>query len=182
LAGETIVGIASIIAILVSPIFALEVQKKLDKVHEASNRKLTIFKNLMMYRVTPLSPGFVQSLNLVDLEFDGDNEEERCVRERWKILLDHFNNYTAAADPVEKGRQLTIELLKAMSRYFKYDFDEVYLRRGAYYPKFFSDVEEEQHALRRKLLEVLDGNRRLPIGVFEQTFPGLVDRPLELGK
>jgi hypothetical protein len=136
----------------------------------------------MMYRVTPLVPGFVQSLNLVDLEFDGDNDDEKAVRDKWKILLDHFNNYTASADPVEKARQLTIELLKAMSKYFHYDFDEVYLRRGAYYPKFFSDVEEEQHALRRKLLELLDGNRRLPVGVFEQKFPDLVDKPVELVK
>jgi len=176
--AEIVIGVASVVAVLVSPLVALQVQKYLDGRHESYNRKLTIFKNLMMYRVTPLSPGYVQSLNLVDLEFNGNNENEKAIRERWRILLDHYNNYSAATDPVEKARALSIELLKAMSKYFKYDFDEVYLKRGAYYPKFFSDVEEEQHALRRKLLEVLDGNRRLPIGVFEQKFPDLVDRPL----
>jgi hypothetical protein len=69
-----------------------------------------------------------------------------------------------------------------MSKYFKYDFDEVYLRRGAYYPKLFVDVEEEQHAVRRRVLEVLDGNRRLPVGVFEQRFPDLADSPPDDGK
>ena len=47
--AEMIMGVASIIAILVSPIVALQVQKLLDEHRDARNRKLTIFKNLMMY-------------------------------------------------------------------------------------------------------------------------------------
>lgn len=127
--------------------------------------------------MTPLSPQFVQSLNLLDLEFNGKSDKEKTIRERWKILLDHFNNYNAVKEPVEKGRELTAELLKAISQYFDYDFDEVYLKRGGYYPKFFSDVEEEQHAVRRGLLDVLNGNRRIPVGIFEQKFPEPIDVP-----
>jgi hypothetical protein len=29
----------------------------------------------------------VQSLNLVDLEFNGDSENEKAIRESWKILF-----------------------------------------------------------------------------------------------
>jgi septum formation topological specificity factor MinE len=172
---EVVIGVAGIIVALAAPIIALELQKWLDEKHESRARKLAIFKNLMMYRVTPLSPQFVQSLNLLDLEFNGKSDEEKVIRDKWKILLDHFNNYNAAKEPVEKGRELTAELLKAISKYFDYDFDEVYLKRGGYYPKFFMDVEQEQHALRRGLLDVLNGNRRIPVGFFEQKFPDPID-------
>ena len=68
-----------------------------------------------------------------------------------------------------------------MSACFNYDFDEVYLKRGAYYPKYFMDTEQEQNTLRKQLLEVLAGNRRLPVGIFEQKFPEPVDvHPKEL--
>ena len=38
-------------------------------------------------------------------------------------------------------------------------------------------MEIEQQALRRNLLEVLDGKRHLPVAVFEQKFPPLADEP-----
>ena len=40
-----------------------------------------------------------------------------------------------------------------MGKYFNYQFDEVYLKRGAYYPKYFADTELEQNTLRKQLLE-----------------------------
>ena len=174
---EILIGVAGVVVAFATPLIALELQKWLDERHESRNRKLTIFKNLMMYRVTPLSPHFVQSLNLVDLEFNGKDKREAAVREQWKILLDHFNNYTEAKEPVEKAQELTRGLLKAMGKYFNYQFDEVYLKRGAYYPKYFVDTELEQNTLRKQLLEVLAGNRRLPVGIFEQRFPDPIDLP-----
>jgi hypothetical protein len=61
----------------------------------------------------------------------------------------------------EKAQELTRGLLKARAACFDYKFDEVYLKRGAYYPKYFSDLEQEQNTLRQQLLELLAGNRRL---------------------
>lgn len=175
--SPTVTIIISATVGLISPLIALEVEKWLDSRHESRSRKLTIFKNLMAYRATLLSPQFVQSLNLVDLEFNGKSAEEKDVRDKWKILLDHYNNYAAAKEPVAKSQDLTIELLKAMSKYFNYDFDEVYLKRGAYYPKYFADVEQDQNTLRIQLLELLRGDRRLPVGIFEQKFPDPADVP-----
>jgi hypothetical protein len=169
------VAIAGIIVAVLAPLLALELQKWLDERHESRSRKLTIFKNLMMYRATPLSQHFVQSLNLVDLEFNGKNKNDGEVRAQWKILLDHFNNYAEAKEPVEKAQELIRGLLKAMAKCFDYEFDEVYLKRGAYYPKYFADVEMEQNALRKQILELLGGDRRLPVGIFEQKFPEPVD-------
>jgi hypothetical protein len=64
-----------------------------------------------------------------------------------------------------------------MGKTLGYDFDKVYLKKGAYYPEIAFNVEQEQHALRKQLLEVLDGTgrRKIPIATFEQKFPDLIN-------
>ena len=158
---------------LYGPISALRIQRELDDQREARNRKLYIFKTLMTYRVTPVNINFVQALNLIDVEFTGSNREEKAVREAWKELLDHFNSYSAVQNPAEKSIELTATLLSAMGKSLNYDFDRVYLKKGAYYPAFALNVEQEQHALRKQVLELLDGTgqRKLPVALFEQRFP-----------
>ena len=66
---------------------------------------------------------------------------------------------------------MTTNLLIAMGKDLGYDFDEVQIKKGAYYPMGLGNVEQEQHALRRGVLDVLQGKRRIPVGVFEETFP-----------
>ena len=173
-----IVGLLTVIAILAGPIVALQLQRSLDKRRAARERKLDIFKTLMTYRVTSLAPAFVQALNLIDIEFGGNNAQEKAVREAWKVLLDHFTDLREpgtkdkpAALTFEKSAALTTNLLKAMGSCLGYDFDEVHLKKGAYYPQFLVDVENEQHQLRRETLELLAGHRKLPIAVFEDKFP-----------
>jgi hypothetical protein len=56
-----------------------------------------------------------------------------------------------------------------------YDFDEVYIKRQAYLPTGLAQVEIEQNEIRRQFLQVLTGNRRVPIAVFPDEF-----RPLRL--
>ncbi len=87
-----VIDILTILALLLGPIIALELQKQLEKRREERNRKLWVFKTLMAYRNTPLSPNFVQCLNLIDIEFNGDNSPEKAVRTAWKVLLDHFTD------------------------------------------------------------------------------------------
>lgn len=161
----------TIFAIYYGPIAALRIQRKLDDERETRNRKQYIFKTLMTYRVTPLNANFVQALNLIDVEFIADNDNERAVRDAWKELLDHFNSYNEATNPLEKSRELTAVLLSAIGKSLGYKFDKVYLKKGAYYPAFAVNVEQEQHALRRSLLDVLEGKRRIPVGMFEDKFP-----------
>jgi hypothetical protein len=171
--SNTTVGLLTIAAILAGPIVALELQRLIDRRRESRNRKLSLFKTLMSYRATTLSPTFVQALNLIDVEFDGDNRKEKAIRDAWKVLLDHFSDM-----PVQNARErsisLTTNLLLEMGRCLGYDFDEVHVKKGAYYPKHLVDVENEQHTLRRELLELLDGKRKVPIAVFEDKFPDLM--------
>lgn len=176
------VAALTILAIVAGPIIALELQRRLDKGREARNRKVWVFKTLMAFRATALSPHFVQALNLIDVEFEGKGEEKKVV-DAWTVLLDHFGDLATlnkkqppatAAEHVaaaEKTASLTTALLIAMGRCLGYDFNEVQIKKGAYYPMGLGNVEEEQHAVRRGVLDVLQGRRRIPVGIFEDRFP-----------
>ncbi len=183
-----IAGIAlnllTIIAIVCGPIIALQIQRKLDQEREALNRKLWVFKTLMSFRATALAPSFVQALNLIDVEFNGDNEKEKAVRNAWKVLLDHYYDLNRAKQPnsdalTDKSTQLRANLLMAMGQCLGYDFDEVLVKKGSYYPSGLGDVEAEQHAIRRSVLNVLSGRSRIPVGIFEEKFPAITLEPLE---
>lgn len=177
-------NLLTIAAIVCGPIIALQIQRKLDRGREALNRKLWVFKTLMSFRATALAPSFVQALNLIDVEFNGDNEKEKAVRNAWKVLLDHYYDLNRAKEPnsdalTEKSTQLRANLLMAMGRCLGYDFDEVLVKKGSYYPTGLGDVEAEQHAIRRGVLNVLSGRGRIPVGVFEEKFPAITLEPLE---
>ncbi len=174
----------TLFAIYYGPIAALKIQRKLDEERETRSRKIYVFKTLMSNRATRLSPNYVQALNLIDVEFTGTSDKERAVREAWKELLDLFQNYKTTPNAPEKADELNSMLLAAMGRSLGYDFDKVYLKKGAYYPEFSVNVEFEQHALRKQVLELLDGSgrRKIPIAMFEQKFPDLKDQPKNTGR
>jgi hypothetical protein len=146
-------SIISIFAIFFGPIAALKIQRTLDEEREARNRKFQLFRTMMSYRVTRLSPPYVQALNLIDVEFTGDGEKEKAVRERWKELRDVYDNYKTTPNAEEKSTDLNAALLAAIGEALGYHFDKVYLKRGGYYPEFLGNVEVEQHSLRRQLLD-----------------------------
>jgi hypothetical protein len=175
-------NVLTIVAIVLGPIIALQIQRKLDREREAKNRKLWVFKTLMSFRATALAPTFVQALNLIDVEFNGTNEKEKAVRNAWKVLLDHYVDLTTAKEPnsdtlAEKSAQLRANLLMNMGRCLGYDFDEVLVKKGSYYPTGLGDVEAELHSLRRGLLNVLSGKGRIPVAVFEDKFPPITLEP-----
>jgi hypothetical protein len=169
--------ILTIIAIIAGPLVALWLQRFAEKNREIRQNKFLIFKTLMMYRATPLAYQYVQALNVIDVVFNLENEQEKAVREAWAVLLDHLNVNKGQPDFVEKIRTLTATLLTAMGKCLGYDFGEVYLKRHAYLPEAHGKLEEQQTELRLLLLQVLRGDRRLPVAVFPDDF-----RPIVLPK
>ena len=174
-----ILSAVTIGAIFYGPIAALRIQRRLDEERASKDRKLYIFKTLMSNRATPLSPNWVQALNLIDVEFTANSDKDKAVRDAWKELNDLFADYKKTKNADEKAAELSAVLLAAMGRSLGYDFDKVYLKKGAYYPEFLSKVEFEQHSLRQRILELLDGSgtRKLPVAIFETKFPDLIDEP-----
>ncbi len=168
-----VLEITTIVAILVGPIAALYVQRLLDEGRAHRDRKLWIFKTLMAFRRTPMAKEYVQALNLIDVEFTANNKKEKTVREAWQELFDLFSNYKTTPNASEEAEKLRARLLSAIGESLGYSFSTVNLRRGAYYPEFLGNVEEEQHALRRAFLDLFQGKRRIPVGVFEESFPAI---------
>src|SRR5262249_39032346 len=145
---------------------------------------LWVFKTLMSFRAAQLAPQFVQALNLIDVEFTSPKEKD--VRDAWKVLLDHFTEWGRKAGPqspqdvktdAEEATRLGTELLWSMAKSLGYDFDKVYLKKGAYYPQGLGNVEQEQHALRKGVLNLLAGQSKLPVAVFEQRFAEITANP-----
>ena len=164
-----------IIAILVAPLLAIQVQKIIESIKETRARKMQIFKALMATRATPLSPIHVEALNMIDIEF----YKNKKVVEAWKLLNDSFSSYPT--DPQqknydaqllscsEKSYDFRIDLLYEMSKVLGYNFDKVLLKRGCYTPKGHGDMELEQHFIRRGLANLLWGRSPLPVTVLDLT-------------
>ncbi len=89
----TISDTLMIVAVILGPIVAVQVQKFIEKLRQSKLAKEAIFKTLMSTRGTLLSPLHVQALNLIDLEFYGQQEENRKVVDAWKLYRDHLNMY-----------------------------------------------------------------------------------------
>jgi hypothetical protein len=81
-------SVLTVVAIIVAPIVALNLQRKADGGSGMEKQKTLDFKTLMSNRSTRLNPTFVQALNMIDIEFAAAPEKGQ---EAWKKLLDHYN-------------------------------------------------------------------------------------------
>jgi hypothetical protein len=162
-----------IIAIVIAPIAAIQIQKHLENSKEIISRKMQVFKTLMATRATLLSPYHVEALNMIDIEFYNNKN----IVDAWKLLLDNFANYPKdIKDPnyhgllnscSEKSKELHTNLLYEMAISLGYNFDKVHLMRGAYIPQAHVDIELGQEFIRRSLVKVFSGELPIPIKVID---------------
>ena len=167
----------TILAIILGPVLAVQAQKWLDKRRASRERKLHVFRILMATRATALSPGHVEALNLIDIEFSNKRRRERRVTNAWKVYLDNLSNKPEQEEQVQawvtRNEDLLTRLLWEMGNCLGYDFDEVHIRRGAYIPVGLSKIEQEGHFIRQALVKVLAGEVAFPMRVTD--FPLIVD-------
>ena len=180
-----------VLAVLCGPFIGIAAQSNIDLRKQAKERKLDVFKTLMATRATPLSREHVSALNRIDTEFSGTKDKK--VREAWNTLLDHFGNApnpppipsipsaqatSAESEIYEQENQwyqsafarwnerivdLRTSLLKEMGAVLDYDFDEVHIKKAAYNPKLYLDMEMVQQSLIQASNEVFTGKRPLPM-------------------
>jgi hypothetical protein len=176
-----------ILAVIAGPILAVQAQKWIERWKEAKQRKEYVFKTLMATRATPLSPRFVEALNMIHLEFSGKNAKEKAVIDAWNIYHDHLQGgprdprdpaYQAKLDAWgEKTQDCRTELLYKMSLALGYSFDKVQLKKGVHAPQGYADVELELSTLRRGILELVFGKRPLPVAPFGQQDTAPQEKP-----
>lgn len=155
-----------IFAVLSGPIIAVQITRFLDNRKEMRERKLSIFKTLMATRAYNLSWNHVEALNRIDLEFDATNKKEKAVILAWKEYLDLLNESNMPFDQWGIKRvDLLVELLHKMASVLNYDFDKTHIKNSSYSPRIHGETDEEQQQIRRKVLELLDGNRTIPMEV-----------------
>jgi hypothetical protein len=182
-----VVAALSVIATCLAPVIALRIQRKLDEEKEKSGRKLWIYKTLMANRATRLNPTYVQALNMIEIEFADASEKE--IRDAWKELLDHYNEWGGKSEEkrknenkadIERANTLLTELLVTMGKGLGYPFDRVSVKKGFYYPEGLVNIEQEQQALRGAVLNLLSGRgAKLPVAVFEQKFGTIAVQPFK---
>ncbi|RLA37555.1 MAG: hypothetical protein DRQ64_09470 [Gammaproteobacteria bacterium] len=162
----TIADWLMILAVLSGPVVAVRLTRHLDNQKEIRERKVDVFKTLMATRAYTISWPHVEALNRIDLEFDLSNKKEKAVIEAWKEYLDLLNNTSI---PIEqwgvKRVDLLVELLHKMAKVLNYDFDKTHIKNSSYSPRVHGETEEENAALRRGLIEVLGGNRSIPMHI-----------------
>lgn len=120
----------------------------------------------MATRSYAVSWDHVGALNRIDLEFDKDDKKEKAVIEAWKAYLDLLRDGSISSEQWNIKRiDLFVELLHKMAQVLDYDFDKTHIKNSSYSPVAHENIEEEQKKLRAGLIEVLAGNRSIPMKV-----------------
>ena len=156
-----------ILAVFLGPVVAVRVTRYLDDQREIRERKVQIFKTLMATRSYSVSWAHVEALNKIDLEFNKDVAKEKEVIEMWKEYLDHLNNITGM--PIDQWAhrriELLVELLHKMAHVLDYDFDKTHIKNSSYSPVAHGQAEDDNEALRKRLIEVLQGKKHIPMKI-----------------
>jgi len=184
--GFTISDVIMILAVLLAPVIAVQVDKYLERKRSKDERRLNIFKTLMATRGRIIDPRHVEALNMIDLEFVG----EKAVTDSWKAYLDHLTNIPTyptgeGKSDEEKAAEKTLydsqmsswgsqrentlaDLLHTMGNFLGYSFDKTHIKRSIYSPQGHADIENEQQLLRRAMIELLMGRLSLPVETIHQ--------------
>lgn len=170
--GGSMIEMLTIIAIILGPILAVQTERYLARRREEKERRLRVFKTLMVTRGAVLSLSHVEALNSIDIEFDSDDQKNEKVRNSWKEYLDQLAHYPKDKATEndqkrwkEKTDELLVELLHVMSKALGYTFDKTHIKRTGYTPVRYSDVEFEQDFIRRSLVKLFLGDNSLPIEI-----------------
>ena len=155
-------GIITVLAIIASPFVAVWAQGELQRRQEARDRKIGIYKILMMNRAAPLSHTYVNAINAIQLEFI----KEDAVINAWKDLYDQFEVPITDENQAawyRKRWDLHIDLLYLMGQTLGYNFTKSNLRKDIYAPLGIANLETQELIMRDNLADIIAGKRGLPV-------------------
>ena len=159
-------GMATIAAVFLWPVFAVLVACCIDKLRADKARKLDIFRTLMRTRGIQLHPDHVGALNLLGVEF----RNHRDVMKAWKAYrtklreemppIEQKNRYDVF---VEDRDALLAELIDEIAKVLGIKIKQLDIFKGHYLPLGWAEAEWEQTLARRGLIDVLYGKRAISI-------------------
>jgi hypothetical protein len=168
----------NVIAILLSPLIAFQISKCFESWQETKQRKLNIFKTLMATRGKRVSHQHIEALNMIDLEFSENNNQEKLVTEAWKKYLNQLGKPDYFLESgLKEGDKLFINLLYEMSKCFSYKFNEVHIENSVYSPKGHGDNDLAFVTLREKLMKICLGEDSIPMKIVG--FPEMTENPTD---
>lgn len=153
----------TIVAIIIGPIAAVIVTRKMDEARDNQQRKLDVFRSLMKTRQVRLDPVHVSALNLIEMEFYG----RTSVTTPYRAYIKHLSSAMPAIEQQDRyfdeRHDLFVDLLQALGKELGYVFDKHELARLGYAPLGWGQDENIYRKNAVLLSEVLEGKRPLPI-------------------
>ena len=151
-------SIATIIAVLIGPVFAVIVTRFIDEERAHRSRKLEIFRALMKTRNMKVHIEHVWSLNLVEIEFIDDDQVIMAWKEYLRRLgekLPHFEDRNEFENAVKRRDAHLSRLLSEIAKVLKMKVEQLDIFEGNYLPQGWVDDDLEQRLARRSLVNVL---------------------------
>jgi hypothetical protein len=164
-----LVLVATIGAIILGPIAAVRITERKESERRKSERQYSIFHKLMKTRRLNLHAERVEALNLIQLEFYGDE----AIISAYKNYVLHLGN--AAPDDPERRKQffeeredLFFDLIHEVGEKLGYSFDRRQLDKFSYSPQGWVDDQNEVAVFRKLMIELISGVRPLHVAQFSQ--------------
>lgn len=169
-------GIAVVIATMLGPVLAVWVTRRIDDARRVRERRMNVFRSLMATRRAALAPERVVALNMVEIEFHGIEPVKNAYRE----VMRHINHSRPLPQNwVDQQQKLLTKLTSEIGKVLGYELPQLDMLEGGYYPEGLANIEAEQQAMRRAVIETLSGNRPLRVSPAAPTPPAPFPPPPE---
>lgn len=165
---EVYIGFLTLIALVIGPVLAAKLTRRSDVRQEKERRKWEIFRSLMQNRGNDISAEFVDSLNLIEIEFC---DHKSVIKARRK-LFKHLCSAVPVGEPaftnhVREGEKRKIKLLQSVAKACGVDIGDLNIAYDAYSPQGRINSERQTAEIKDWTHEILSGSRHLPIKITE---------------
>ncbi len=153
-----------VFATLIGPILAVWASEWRQLRRVRDDRKEWVFRTLMTTRSARLNPDHIQALNHIDFVFHHNTE----IIDAWGQYFSHLKSDRGQNAPEIKAWESTADsrltdLIHLMAKDLNISFSKTYIMQPSYYPRGYEFTEAQQNELRALVLEVLKGDRAIPV-------------------
>lgn len=159
--------VLTLVAIIVGPIVGVYVTRLIDKNREKRDRQFAVFHELMRTRKVKLSLEHVSALNVVQIEFYGCDK----IVTAYQVYIQQLNT-PLPKDPEAIDHRFKdwddtfFTLLREIGDHLGYRLDKRDLDRFSYAPMGWGNDEAQTRLFRQLMIEVLRGERGIPVTNF----------------